>query len=68
MTAPDDTTVTISSSKHPAWKLLDRAFPFAVIAFLLWFNYDSVDRRDLKTLIEYAMAMALRSSISPRDQ
>lgn len=32
-----------------AIKLIDKLYPVLLIGFLLWYNYDSVDHRDLKT-------------------
>lgn len=48
-----------------AIKLIDKLYPVLLIGFLLWYNYDSVDHRDLKTAIEFALISALRHSFSP---
>lgn len=57
-------------SDHRFWTTLDRVIPLVFLGFLLWFNYDSVDARDMKTWIEIALSMfagpAIRS-LSSRE-
>lgn len=41
----------LSHRDHPVWPLLRQVLILATIGFMLWANYNSVDARDLLTML-----------------
>lgn len=42
------------AADHPIWAIIRQLIPLAVLGFMLWANYDSVDPRDLLTMLAVA--------------
>lgn len=43
--------MNIPDRKHPVWAILRQAIIAGTVGFCLWFIYDSVDTRDLLTVL-----------------
>ena len=54
--------MTIPAADHPLWALLRQAIPLAVLGLMLAFNYNSVDSRDIVTLLVVAASGGLTES------
>jgi hypothetical protein len=60
------------SANHPIWGLIERGGMVLFVGFLLWWNYNGTDQRDLKTILQLLAAVTstgiLRHSLSsPRE-
>lgn len=62
----------IPAANHPLWGIIERGMVVVLVGFLLWYNYSSTDHRDLKTILEVAMALiasgTLRHSLSSPEK
>lgn len=47
--------MTIPDRDHPIWPIIRQAMIAGAVGFCLWFNYDSVDSRDLFTILTVSL-------------
>lgn len=54
--------MTLPAADHPLWALIRQLVPLAVLGLMLAFNYNSIDQRDLVTMLVVAASGGLTES------